>query len=146
MRLQMGGSQETKQMVMYCVEFFVGQVRYVYQSLDINKPLLHKLVGVVSKSLGEVFPEVSQRQKHIELLIRNEEESFLRTLEKGIKRFDELAEKYKKKKKIPGAEAFDLYSTYGFPRDLIELMSRENRYSVSDKEWNAGRGETQSDG
>jgi alanyl-tRNA synthetase len=115
--------------------------RYVYQSLNIQKPFLYRLVESVDSHLGVVFPEIRQRRTHIEKLILSEEESFLRTLKRGIKRFEDLVsglegkEGKKSKKEIPGDQAFDLYSTYGFPKDLIELMARELFLVVDQKGW-----------
>ncbi|MEK7483756.1 MAG: alanine--tRNA ligase, partial [Planctomycetota bacterium] len=113
-------------------------VRYGYQTLELQKPFLYQLVPSVSKILGRQFPEIQQREKHIQTLIEVEEKSFLNTLNRGIVLFEELAGSIKKEKKkiIPGAAAFDLYSTYGFPKDLIALMGRENKLSLDEEGWN----------
>lgn len=112
-------------------------VRFVYQALEVQTPFLYQLVPTVVQTLGKQFPEVKQREQHITMLIETEERSFLRTLSRGIGLFEELASKLKEKKKkvIPGEEAFNLYSTYGFPKDLILLMAREQNFSIDEEGW-----------
>ncbi len=105
-------------------------VRYAYTFLGSSEPLLCRLVPTLVKEMGSAFPELVHQQNLVEKVIREEEESFLRTLEKGIKLMDSLIEKNKDSKKISGEEAFLLYDTYGFPVDLSELIARENGYSI----------------
>ncbi|MBM3977347.1 MAG: alanine--tRNA ligase [Planctomycetes bacterium] len=101
--------------------------RYGRQELGLEDPFLCELVPSVAAILGDAFPEVRTRVEHVALLVREEELSFGRTLGRGLLRFGELENKVAKAKSrtLPGAEAFDLYATYGFPQDLIELMARE---------------------
>ncbi|TAJ08648.1 MAG: alanine--tRNA ligase, partial [Planctomycetota bacterium] len=101
--------------------------RYGRQELGLDDPFLCELVPSVAAILGDAFPEVRTRVEHVALLVREEELSFGRTLGRGLVRFGELEGKTVKSgaKTLPGAEAFDLYATYGFPQDLIELMARE---------------------
>jgi len=105
-------------------------VRYGYTFLGSSEPLLCRLVPTLVKEMGSAFPELVHQQNLVEKVIKEEEESFLRTLEKGIKLMDSLIEKNKDSKKISGEEAFLLYDTYGFPVDLSELIARENGYSL----------------
>lgn len=105
-------------------------VRYAYTFLDVNEPLLYQLVPTLVKQMGEAFPELKSQQVLIEKVIKEEEEAFLRTLDKGIRLMDALLEKYKETKNIPGEDAFTLYDTFGFPIDLTELIAKENGYSV----------------
>lgn len=112
-------------------------VRYGYQTLEMQKPFLYELVPAVVTILGNAFPEIRQREKHVQMLIEVEEKSFLRTLSRGIVLFEELAQSLRKEKRkvIPGDKAFNLYSTYGFPKDLIALMARENQFSIDEDGW-----------
>lgn len=104
-------------------------VRYAYTFLECNEPLLYKLVGQLVNEMGDAYPELVSQQSLIEKVIKEEEESFLRTLEKGIKMLETIIAK-SKNKLISGHDAFVLYDTYGFPIDLSELIARENGFSI----------------
>jgi alanyl-tRNA synthetase len=123
-------------------------VRYG-RNLGLREPFLGKLVDVLGATMGHVFPEVVAKADLIKKTLTNEEESFLRTLERGIHLFDEAAEDAVRnfesekevslglglepdeiKPSISGEQAFELYDTYGFPLDLTELMARERGMSV----------------
>lgn len=107
-------------------------VRYG-RNLGLHEPFFHKLVGVLAESMGDVFPEIRTRRAHVEEVIRLEEEAFNRTLDKGIALFlDEIG---KHPEVVPGAFAFKLYDTYGFPLDLTQLMAREHRRTVDEPEF-----------
>ena len=105
-------------------------VRYAYTFLDMSEPLLYRLVPTLVEQMGNAFPELKSQQTLIEKVIKEEEEAFLRTLEKGIKLLDTLIEKNKESKSISGADAFVLYDTFGFPIDLTELIAKEHGYIV----------------
>jgi len=108
-------------------------VRYYYSYLDHKQPLLYKLMPVLAKQFEHVFPEL---QKQIELVckvVKEEEDAFLRTLEKGLKRMDAILQPGKAVKEVPGAVAFELHDTYGFPIDLTILIARENGLGVDEK-------------
>ncbi len=111
-------------------------LRFGYQVLGRQEPFIFQLVPVVVQTLGDVFPEIAQQREHIRRVILSEEDAFLRTLERGIERFEALASSVGADRVIDGATAFDLYSTYGFPRDLIDLMARERGLVVDEKGWN----------
>jgi alanyl-tRNA synthetase len=100
-------------------------VRYG-RSLGLHDPFFHKLVDVLARTMGEVFPELRAKQKHIEQVLKLEEETFNRTLDKGITLFNEEAGKGN----ISAAFAFKLYDEQGFPLDLTELMARERGITV----------------
>jgi alanyl-tRNA synthetase len=126
--------------------------RYGRQALGFEDPFLCEVAPAVAETLGEVFPEIPRRIEHVQLLLRTEEESFGKTLGRGLVRFGELAERVEKsgKKAIDGGEAYELYATYGFPRDLVELMAREKKLAVDEKGWEAAeeghRAKSRSDG
>jgi alanyl-tRNA synthetase len=92
-----------------------------------QEPILHKLVATLADSMGDVFPELVERQSTIEQVIRAEEENFLQTLDRGIQIFNEVAAKVKAENQsvIAGSDVFKLYDTYGFPMDLTRLMAQE---------------------
>jgi alanyl-tRNA synthetase len=92
-----------------------------------QEPILHKLVATLADSMGDVFPELVERQSVIEQVIRAEEENFLQTLDRGIQIFNEVAAKVKAEHQsvIAGSDVFKLYDTYGFPMDLTRLMAQE---------------------
>lgn len=110
-------------------------VRYYYSYLNYKQPLLHKLVPVIATQFEQVFPELLAQQDFVAKVIREEEEAFLRTLEKGIASFNERIklnqEQFIEASKIfDGVSAFILYDTYGFPIDLTQLMAREIGWEV----------------
>ncbi|NHB69057.1 alanine--tRNA ligase [Perlabentimonas gracilis] len=108
-------------------------VRYGYTFLNFNEPFINKLVPILANQMGKWFPELTAQQELITKVIFEEEQSFLRTLETGIRMLDGIMEKASKqgKKEITGNDAFILYDTYGFPFDLTELILREHGLSVS---------------
>jgi alanyl-tRNA synthetase len=100
--------------------------------LGFREPFFYKLVGVLARTMGDVFPEIRTRQSFVEDVLKREEEAFNKTLDRGIHLFsDELARlEAAGSREIPGAFAFQLYDTSGFPLDLTELMARERGFSV----------------
>ncbi len=115
--------------------------RFGRQHLNAREPFLCDVVPAVVQVLGDTFPEMRAREEHVRLLMRSEEESFGRTLDRGLVFFDTLATKLAKSgaKTIPGAEAFELYATNGFPQDLVELMARERGLAVDLAGWEAAQ-------
>lgn len=105
-------------------------VRYYYSYLDYKKPLLMQLVPVLAKQFENVFPELHQQLDFVAKVIREEEDAFLRTLEKGLKRIDDIIAA--SKGTISGAAAFELYDTYGFPIDLTRLIATEQGLQVDE--------------
>ena len=105
-------------------------VRYGYTFLGFDEPFLCSLVPQLVADMGEAYPELGKQQKLIESVIREEEMSFLRTLDRGIKLMDDYIAKNAATKTIPGEDAFILYDTYGFPIDLTELIASEKGYTV----------------
>ena len=114
-------------------------VRYAYTFLDQKEEFLYKLVDTLSDQMGEAYPELPAQKELIKKVIREEEASFLRTLDKGIGLLESQIAKAKKEGRttLPGADAFVLYDTYGFPLDLTELILRENDMDVDHAEFDA---------
>src|SRR5262249_16920115 len=103
-------------------------VRYG-RTLGFHEPFFYKLVDVVAKTMGDVFPEVRTQQSKIKETIRREEEAFNKTLDRGIELFEREGA-VPGARRISGEFAFKLYDTYGFPLDLTELMGRERGQTV----------------
>ncbi len=112
-------------------------VRYAYTFLDQKQAFMYKLVNTLIDSMGEAYPEIAAQRELIMKVIKEEEDSFLRTLDKGIAILDEAIKNAKSqgKNEISGKEAFVLYDTYGFPLDLTELILKENGMTLDKKEF-----------
>jgi alanyl-tRNA synthetase len=110
-------------------------VRYGYQTLNLKEPFLCELSQTLAEQMGGAFPELNAQKELVYKVIKEEELSFFRTLEQGIKRIDSLmtATKNAGKSTISGEDAFELYDTYGFPLDLTSLIARENDLSIDEK-------------
>ena len=105
-------------------------VRYGNTFLGFNEPFICRLVPRLVEDMGEAYPEITAQQKLIENVIREEENAFLRTLDRGIKLMDDYLARNASTKVIPGIDAFVLYDTYGFPIDLTGLIAEENGFTV----------------
>ena len=112
-------------------------VRYGYTFLGFNEPFIYKLIDVLIEVLGEAYPELKNQKELIEKVIFEEETSFLKTLETGIRLLDKIIKGIEDEdyNVIPGKVAFELYDTYGFPFDLTELIAREHKLAVNKKEF-----------
>ena len=108
-------------------------VRYYYSWLGQQEPLLFQLVKGIADQFAGVFPELQRQEAFVARVIQEEEEAFLRTLDKGLKIFNEYIERGQKDKQISGSFAFRLNDTYGFPIDLTSLMAREAGWTVDIK-------------
>jgi len=111
--------------------------RFGRQVLGLEDPFLFQLVPTVAEILGDTFPEVRDRVDHLQLVVRAEEEAFRKTLDRGLRLFERLADELARSGTgvLPGKEAYELYATYGFPRDLVELMGRERGLTVDEAGW-----------
>lgn len=106
-------------------------VRYYYSYLDYKQPLLHQLIPVIADQFALVFPELEQQKEFVARVVKEEEEAFLRTLEKGLRRLDELMTATSGNI-IAGEAAFELFDTYGFPIDLTRLIASEKGFTVDE--------------
>lgn len=113
-------------------------VRYGYTFLDRKEAFMYKLLPVLIETMGDAYPELIAQKTLIEKVVKEEEESFLRTLETGIRLLDKKMEETKAAGKtvLNGVDAFTLYDTYGFPLDLTELILRENGMEADIEEFN----------
>ena len=106
-------------------------VRYGFTFLNQKEPFIYRLVDVLSKKMGNAFPELKTQKQLIENVIREEEASFLRTLEQGLILLNRIIEE-SASKEISGEKAFELYDTFGFPIDLTSLILREKGYTLDE--------------
>ena len=111
-------------------------VRYGYTFLNLKSPFIYKLVNTLSNQYSSVFPEIDSQIEIIKNVIKQEEDSFLRTLDKGIIKLDEIISK-SKSNTISGSNAFELYDTFGFPVDLTALILREKNMNYDSKEFDS---------
>lgn len=113
-------------------------VRYGYTFLDFKEAFIYKLSPVLIETMGDAYPELEAQKTLIERVIQEEENSFLRTLETGIRLLEKKMEETKNSgsKTLSGVDAFILYDTYGFPLDLTELILRENGMEANIEEFN----------
>lgn len=114
-------------------------VRYAYTFLGQKEAFMYKLLPVLVQEMGKSYPELEAQKVLISKVMKEEEDSFLRTLETGIRLLDRVMEETKVSGKniIDGVQAFTLFDTYGFPLDLTELICRENGMSVDEETFNA---------
>ncbi|MCB9195637.1 MAG: alanine--tRNA ligase [Flavobacteriales bacterium] len=110
-------------------------VRYGYQTLNLKEPFICRLVPTLANQMGEAFPELVNQKTLIEKVIREEEISFFRTLETGLKRIDQVCINLNAagKKVVPGEDVFELYDTYGFPTDLTNLIAQGYEMTLDTK-------------
>ena len=103
-------------------------VRYGFSYLNFKEPFIYRLVSLLAIQLRDVFPELHQQVDYVSKVVHEEETSFLRTLEKGLKRIESI-------QTISGAQAFELYDTFGFPFDLTSLIARERGLAVDEEDF-----------
>ncbi|MCB0428303.1 MAG: alanine--tRNA ligase, partial [Mangrovimonas sp.] len=106
-------------------------IRYGFTFLEKKEPFIYRLVEVLSEKMGEAFPEMKLQKQLIENVIKEEEHSFLKTLDQGLLLLNGIMEA-SKTKTITGEKAFELYDTYGFPKDLTSLILREKGYALDE--------------
>ena len=113
-------------------------VRYAYTFLGQKEAFMYKLLNVLVREMGTAYPELAAQRELIGRVMKEEEDSFLRTLDKGITLLNGAMDELKAhgRKELDGKEAFRLFDTYGFPLDLTELICGENGYTVDEKQFN----------
>jgi alanyl-tRNA synthetase len=126
-------------------------VRYYFSYLDYKQPLLHQLMPLLAHQFENVFPELQKQIDFVSKVVKEEEEAFLRTLDKGLRRIDDIIQTVENKTSIPrgtselnvrglsptviisGKDAFELYDTYGFPIDLTRLIAKERELRIDEE-------------
>ena len=121
-------------------------VRYYYSYLDYKQPLLHQLLPVIAKQFSNVFPELMQQLDFVSKVVKEEEDAFLRTLDKGLKLIEDVIAASQSSKMIDGKSAFILNDTFGFPIDLTKLIASENNLTVDEAGYDKARKEQQERG
>ncbi|RWX03807.1 alanine--tRNA ligase [Flavobacterium cerinum] len=111
-------------------------IRYGFTFLDKKEAFINELVAVLSAQMGEFFPEIKSQQSLVTNVIKEEEASFLRTLDQGLQLLDNVIAQTEGKE-VSGAKAFELYDTFGFPKDLTALILKEKGMSYNDAEFDA---------
>ncbi|KGO86907.1 alanyl-tRNA synthetase [Flavobacterium rivuli WB 3.3-2 = DSM 21788] len=109
-------------------------IRYGFTFLDIKEPFINELVGVLAAQMGEFFPEIKSQQSLVTNVIREEEASFLRTLDQGLQLLDNVIAQTQGNE-VSGAKAFELYDTFGFPEDLTALILKEKGLDYNKEEF-----------
>ena len=109
-------------------------IRYGFTFLNMKEPFIYKLADILEKQMGDTFPEIMTQKNLIHNVIKEEEHSFLRTLDQGLILLDNIISNTSNKT-ISGKKAFELYDTYGFPKDLTSLILRENDMEFDEKEF-----------
>lgn len=109
-------------------------IRYGFTFLNTKEPFINKLVEVLANQMGEFFPEIKSQQQLVTNVIREEEASFLRTLDQGLQLLDKVVAETSGKE-VSGAKVFELYDTFGFPKDLTALILKEKGFSYNESDF-----------
>lgn len=114
-------------------------ISYSYRFLGIKEPFLYRLVAILKAEMGTFFPELGKQEKLVTEVIKEEETSFLKTIEQGLRRIDLVIKDTlaKNEKTLPGAAVFELYDTYGFPADLSRIIAEEKSLTVDEEGFTA---------
>ncbi len=109
-------------------------IRYGFTFLNTKEPFIYELVAVLAAQMGDFFPEIKTQQHLVTNVIREEEASFLRTLDQGLQLLESVVSETQGQK-VPGAKVFELYDTFGFPKDLTALILKEKGFTYSEAEF-----------
>lgn len=109
-------------------------IRYGFTFLNTKEPFINKLVEVLANQMGEFFPEIKSQQQLVTNVIREEEASFLRTLDQGLQLLDKVVAETSGNE-VSGAKVFELYDTFGFPKDLTALILKEKGFSYNESDF-----------
>lgn len=114
-------------------------ISYSYRFLGMKEPFLYQLVEVLNNQMGGFFPEIMKQRTLVSEVIKEEENSFLRTIETGLVRLDNIINETLKKgeKNLPGEQVFELYDTFGFPADLSRIIAEEKQLTVDEQGFEA---------
>ena len=119
---------------MYKRQILRRAIRYGFTFLNTKEPFINKLVEVLANQMGEFFPEIKSQQQLVTNVIREEEASFLRTLDQGLQLLENVVAETTGKE-VSGAKVFELYDTFGFPKDLTALILKEKGFSYNETEF-----------
>ena len=109
-------------------------IRYGFTFLNTKEPFINKLIEVLANQMGEFFPEIKSQQQLVTNVIREEEASFLRTLDQGLQLLDKVVTETSGNE-VSGAKVFELYDTFGFPKDLTALILKEKGYTYNEADF-----------
>lgn len=107
-------------------------ISYGYRFLDLKEPFIYQLYPVLKAEMGDFFPELVKQETIATGVIREEEASFLRTIEHGLNRLNQIIEQLTDSKEIPGEVVFELYDTYGFPADLSRIVAEDHGFTIDE--------------
>ncbi len=107
-------------------------ISYGYRFLGLKEPFIYKLYPILKAEMGEFFPELVKQETIVTGVIREEEASFLRTIEQGLNRLNQIIEQLGDSKVIPGDVVFELYDTFGFPADLSRIVAEDHGFTIDE--------------
>lgn len=107
-------------------------ISYGYRFLNLNEPFIYKLYPILKAEMGDFFPELVKQEGIVTGVIREEEASFLRTIEQGLNRLNQIIEQLGESKVVPGDIVFELYDTFGFPADLSRIVAEDHGFTIDE--------------
>ena len=107
-------------------------ISYGYRFLDLNEPFIYKLYPILKAEMGDFFPELVKQETIVTGVIREEEASFLRTIEQGLNRLNQIIQQLGDSKVVPGDVVFELYDTFGFPADLSRIVAEDHGFTIDE--------------
>lgn len=107
-------------------------ISYGYRFLGLNEPFIYQLYPILKAEMGDFFPELVKQETIVTGVIREEEASFLRTIEQGLNRLNQIIEQLGDSKVVPGDVVFELYDTYGFPADLSRIVAEDHGFTIDE--------------